>query len=289
MVLSLAVLFSLPFLTLAWMFQEALSYRIVPRFASVRKKLSRPLRILHLSDIHFSGKDRGLGRFFQRLGKEEYDFVFITGDIFDCPEGAPQAGHFKKLKARYGIYAVFGNHDHYNYGAFDLAAHYSPGQGSPRQPQPLEVFERELANAGVRLLRNETVEVKVEGASILIHGLDDPITGHANVREAMRNFKPAKLNVLLTHSIDVFLDIGENEIDLSFSGHSHGGQVCLPVIGPVFTHTHLGRQYADGVKTLKGAACSISRGVGTSRFYRIRLLCPPEAVLLEVKEGKEES
>ncbi len=287
MALALLVLFFLPLLGLAWMFREAVWYQIIPRSAFVRKKLSRPLRILHLSDIHFSGEDRGLGRFFEKLGKEDCDFVFITGDIFDCPEGAPQAALFKKLKSRHGVYAVFGNHDYYNYGAFDLAIHYSPGQGRPHQPQPLEVFEKVLADAGVRLLRNETVEVKVDGNSVLIHGLDDPITGHANVREAMRNFKPAKLNVLLTHSIDVFLDIGENEIDLSFSGHSHGGQVCLPGIGPLLTHTHLGRQYAQGVKTLKGAACSISRGIGTSRFYRIRLLCPPEAVLVEVKKEKE--
>ncbi len=264
------------------MFFEASRYQINPRFALVRKKLSRPLRILHLSDIHFRGKDRGLELFFEKLGKEACDFVFITGDIFDCAKGASQAGLFKKLKPRYGTYAVFGNHDYYNYGLFDMAIHYSPGQGKPHRPQPAGIFEKALEHAGVRLLRNETVEVKVDGVPVLIHGLDDPITGRANVRQAMLNFKPAKLNILLTHSIDVFLDIGENEIDLSFSGHSHGGQVCLPGIGPILTHTLLGRQYAEGVKILKGAACSISRGIGTSRFYRIRLLCRPEAILLEV-------
>ncbi len=264
------------------MYLESRRYQITSRSAAVTKKLASPLSILHLSDIHFRGNDKALGVFFEKLGAETYDFVFITGDIFDCPEGVTGAAFFRKLKAKHGIYAVFGNHDYYNYRSWDLVLHYNPGQGRPHDPQPTEIFEKALRDAGVRLLKNETIELNAAGTSILIHGLDDPITGRANVRQAMLNFKPSKLNILLTHSIDVFLDIGENEIDLSFSGHSHGGQVCFPVIGPVFTHTLLGRQYAQGVKILKGAACSISRGVGTSRFYQIRLLCAPEAVALNV-------
>ena len=273
-----------PFLFLAWMFLESSHYQITRRSAGTAKIISRPLSILHLSDIHFRGEDKKLGRFFEKMGQETYDFVFITGDIFDCPEGAAGAALFKKLKTRYGIYAVFGNHDYYNYGFWDMAFHYTHGQGRPHQAQPAGLFETALEEAGVRLLRNETAEIRVDGTPVLIHGLDDPVTGHANIREAMLNFNPRKLNILLTHSVDVFLDIGENEIDFSFSGHSHGGQIRLPVLGPLLTHTALGRHYADGIRELKGAVCSISRGIGTSRFYRIRFLCPPEAIALEVKQ-----
>lgn len=267
------------------MFLESRRYQISHRTALVRKPLTSSLRILHLSDIHFRGDDSGLGVFFEELGRETFDFIFISGDIFDCPAGAAGAALFRKLKSRNGIYAVFGNHDYYNYGLLDLPLHYTPGQGRPRKQQPIEDFEKALQEAGVRLLRNETVEVEAGETPILIHGLDDPITGRANVRRAMLNFDPAKLNILLTHSIDVFLDIGENEVDLSFSGHSHGGQIRFPVIGPILTHTLLGRQYADGIRALKGATCSISRGIGTSRFYQIRLLCLPEAIALEVSSS----
>jgi predicted MPP superfamily phosphohydrolase len=249
---------------------------------SVKKKIASPLRILHLSDIHFRDEGGALGVFFEELGRDVFDFIFITGDIFDCPAGAAGAALFRKLKSRNGIFAVFGNHDYFNYGFFDLTLHFTPGQGKPHKTQPVERLEKALGEAGVRLLRNETVEVISGATPILIHGLDDPITGRANVRQAMQNFDPSKLNILLTHSIDVFMDIGENEVDLSFSGHSHGGQVCFPVIGPVVTHTILGRQYAKGIHTLKGAICSISRGLGTSRFFQIRLLCAPEAIALTV-------
>ena len=265
-----------------WMRLESRRYQINSHAATVAKPLPSPLRILHLSDTHFRGEERALGILFETLGRDVYDFIFITGDIFDCPAGISGAALFQKLNSRHGIYAVFGNHDYFNYGYMDLVLHYTPGQGKPYAPQPTERFEKAVREAGVRLLRNETVEVSLGGTPILIHGLDDPTTGRANVRQAMLNFDPAKLNILLTHSIDVFLDIGDNEVDLSFSGHSHGGQVCFPLIGPVLTHTLLGRQYAKGIHLLKGATCSISRGLGTSRFYPFRLLCAPEAIVLEI-------
>lgn len=265
-----------------WMYLESRRYQRTSHRVSVRKRLPSPLRILHLSDIHFRGGNRALGVFFETLGREVFDLILISGDIFDCAEGRPEAALFRGLKSRHGIYAVFGNHDYFDYRFADLALHFTPGQGQPRKSQPVASFEKAVQEAGVRLLRNETVEVLVGATRVLIHGLDDPITGRANVRQAMLNFDQTKLNILLTHSIDVFLDIGENEVDLSLSGHSHGGQVCFPVIGPVLTHTLLGRQYAKGIKKLKGATCCISRGIGTSRFYPIRLLCAPEAIVLEV-------
>ena len=267
---------------LLWMFLESRRYQISMHSVSVRKSLSPSLRILHLSDLHFRGEEGALAAFFEELGRDDYDFIFITGDIFDCPAGITGAALFRKLKSRLGTYAVFGNHDYFNYGFLDLALHFTPGQGKPHDLQPIESFEKALQEAGVRLLRNETVEIASGETRILIHGLDDPITGRANVRQALLNFDASKLNILLTHSIDVFLDIGENEVDLSFSGHSHGGQVCFPLIGPILTHTLIGRQYAEGIHDLKGATCSISRGLGTSRFYPIRLMCAPEAVALEV-------
>jgi hypothetical protein len=285
MLYLLVISASASFLLLLWMFLETRRYQISRHAALVRKPLAAPLRILHLSDIHFHGDDCGLGVFFEKLGRETYDFIFITGDIFDCPAGAAKAVLFRRLRSRHGIYAVLGNHDYYDYSFLDLPLHYTPGQGRPHKPQPMADFEKALKEAGVRLLRNETVEVSADATAVLIHGLDDPITGRANVRQALSNFDHSKLNILLTHSIDVFLDIGENEVDLSFSGHTHGGQVRLPVIGPLLTHSLLGRQYADGIMALKGATCSISRGIGTSRFYPIRLLCAPEAIALEVSSS----
>ncbi len=270
---------------LVWMFAVEPRLREINRYeVSITKKLPRPLRILHLSDIHFARPDAALAKFFDRLAAEDFDAVLISGDIMDCKEGLPVCiENLKKLKPAHGIFAVFGNHDYFDYSFFDVILHNFPGQREPVSTQPTHLFASEMQAAGIRVMRNETLEINAGGAALLIHGLDDPTTGRANVRKAMQQFEPAKINILLTHTIDAFLDIGENEIDLSFSGHSHGGQIRLPFIGALLTHTMMGRAYAGGVMLVKGAVCSISRGVGASRMLWPRLLCRPEAIVLTVK------
>src|SRR5437762_2043449 len=83
-------------------------------------KLNLPLRILHLSDIHFAGPDRHLTKFFDKLAATEADLIVLTGDIIDCREGVARAEEeLSKLKSKYGIFAVMGNHDYYDYNLFD--------------------------------------------------------------------------------------------------------------------------------------------------------------------------
>ncbi len=265
----------------AW--YELRAYRVTHYMVTLRKPLSRSLKILHLSDLHFGGPCRPLERFFDRLATDHYDFIFITGDILDYPEGIPYcADNLKKLRAKEGMYAVFGNHDYYIYDLYDLLFHNFPGQTRPKRLQPTHQLRTVLEEIGIKVINNETSYVHSRDHEILIHGLDDATTGRANVRKAMMNFDPAKINILLTHNIDVFLDIGRDEIDLSFSGHTHGGQIFIPGLGAIYTHTRLGRPYAQGIKKLKGAVCCVSRGLGCGRWVPIRLLCRPEAVVVNV-------
>ncbi|MDD5218188.1 MAG: metallophosphoesterase, partial [Candidatus Omnitrophica bacterium] len=262
---------------------ETMKFELNRHRITVRKKLPRPIRILHLSDTHFAGDEPVLARFFDRLSREEMDFVFISGDIIDCDAGMFSClENLKKLKPACGFFAVFGNHDYYDFHILDTIIHNFPGQALPKTMNHVDLLSEELQTIGVKVLRNETAEVSVEGVPVLIHGLDNPTTGHANIRKTMRQFDQGKVNFLLTHLVDVFLDIGENEIDVSFSGHSHGGQFRLPLVGPLMTHTALGKRYASGIWNIQGAVCCISRGLSSSRFFRVRLLCPPEAILLTV-------
>ncbi|MBN1687696.1 MAG: metallophosphoesterase [Candidatus Omnitrophica bacterium] len=269
---------------LVWMMAvEPHRYQVTRQRVSVTKCRQHTLRILHLSDTHFARNDYWMSRFFDRLSQEPYDFVFLTGDIFDCRAGISFAcKNLNKLKSRYGIYAVFGNHDYYNFFLQDVLFHNFPGQGMPFEAQPVELFTKALEETGIRVLSNESVECCHDGLPIVIYGLDDPTTERANLRQTLQGFRPVKLNILLSHTVDVLLDVGEAEIDLSFSGHSHGGQVCLPFLGPVVLHTGLGLPYVSGIKRYKGTVCSISRGLSASRFFPFRLLCRPEAVILEL-------
>ncbi len=282
--LFLEFVFFLGLGVLGWaVFVEPKLFQINRYPVKIRKSLPKPIRILHLSDIHFSSPQKSLARFFDRLAKEDVHLVFVTGDIIDCEAGIPFCvENLRKLRPRYGTFAVLGNHDYYDYRFEDVVIHNFPGQGFPKNSQNTALLERALKDMGVSVLKNETVAKEVEGGVLLIHGLDDPTTGRANVRKAMENFDPKFPNLLLTHTVDAMLDVGENEMDLCFSGHSHGGQIRLPFIGPIITHTMIGRPYASGIKPLKGTICSISRGVSASRHFFLRLLCPPEAIILTV-------
>ena len=271
-----------------WVFWiEPNAYEISRHKRPSKKALAKPLRILHLSDTHFSGRNPRLSGFFDRLAKEPVDFVFVTGDILDSGKGiGPCIENFKKLKPKHGFYAVFGNHDYYDYLFRHVFITNAPKHNHPKDSQPHEEFQKELTKAGIQLLKNETHEVVFDGTPFLIHGLDDPVTDHADFDKIKRAVQPEKINFLLTHTVDAFFYLEENQIDFSFSGHSHGGQVRLPGFGAIITHTYMGREYAGGIRPLKGAICSISRGLGASRFFWMRFFCRPEAIILEIENQK---
>lgn len=265
---------------LIWVFlYEPNAFQIQTWQVSFFHKLKRKYRILHLTDIHFAAPRKSLSRFFNKLAKENWDFVFVTGDIFDCDAGADTGtAELKKLKAKYGKFAVFGNHDHFDYRLEDVL--HALGR-HPDNRNTTEVFEKALSKADVQLLRNKTFHPRTEDP-ILIHGLDDPVTDHADYAGLKSNLDPKKTNILLTHTIDAFFHLPENAVQLSFSGHSHGGQVRIPGWGAFITHTKLGRAYAQGLHQVKGAFCVVSRGIGTSRFFAFRLFCRPQAVVVEI-------
>lgn len=274
------IFFSFCAAALAWTFlYEPNSFELQTWQVSFFHKLKRKYRILHLTDIHFAAPRKSLSRFFDRLAREQWDFIFVTGDIFDCEAGADTGtAELKKLKAKFGKFAVFGNHDHFDYQLQDVV--HALGR-HPEKRNNVGLFEKALSKADVQLLRNKTVSVKTEDP-ILIHGLDDPVTEHADYAGLQANLDPKKTNILLTHTIDAFFHIPENAVQLSFSGHSHGGQVRIPGWGAFITHTRLGRAYAQGLHQFKGAFCVVSRGMGTSRFFAFRLFCRPQAISVEV-------
>lgn len=253
----------------------------------IDKTLHRPLRILHLSDIHFAEHNPSLFRFFDKLSQEEADLIFITGDIIDLDEGIDRAVYnFKKLKATYGIFAVLGNHDYYRYEIHDtFSGNFLGKEEHPSTKNDASRLVKEMKKIGIQVLINESAAVEYHGRSLKIHGLDDPVTGKPDLNAIRSAINSEELNLLLTHSLDVLKKFPEGEIDFSFSGHTHGGQICFPWIGAIFKHTRLGKEYVSGFKPFKKTHCSISRGIHMGRSIRHRLLCPPEAILLEVRNS----
>jgi len=252
----------------------------------IDKPLSTPLKILHISDTHFHPRNQFINKLFNKLEKlDDIDLIFVTGDIIDNDNGIPLAAEqLKRLKSRLGIFAIFGNHDHYWYGLRELLGliffHIYP-----TYPNKVDELQKTLEAIGCRVLRNEACEVKIDGTEIYIAGLDDPVTKKDRPEKIAISEKPEQIKILLTHLLDSLQKMKEHKFDIALSGHTHGGQVRIPFFGPIVTHSKLKKKYAAGLNKIDGTQVFTSRGIGTSPTLPSRIFCNPEAVILTI-EGK---
>lgn len=223
------------------------------------------LSVLHLSDFHFTGR---LGKeFFQeivRLAIETPpDLIALTGDFVDnadCIEWVPDT--LGALKAPHGVYFVLGNHD-------------------PRMKQ-VPRLRRALVEAGFVDLAGRWLEVRINGRAIVLAGNEMPWLPPAPDMTAcpreIDGWRPLRL--LLAHTPDLLPWARRNDFDLMLAGHTHGGQVRLPCIGPVFCPSRFGLEYAAGVYDEPPTVMHVSRGIAGETPARWN--CPPEIALLKL-------
>lgn len=252
---------------LAWCYRVATLAPVV-RETEVRLKDwprgQPPIRALLLSDVHVAGPDmppRRLERIVWQIEMLNPDVVLIAGDfIGDKDVGTRRhswrqaAAPFERLRPRLGLFAVLGNHDHWRNG--------------PEARRALEAV-------GVRVLANEAARA----GPLAIGGLDDPYIGRDDVDatvRAMRRLGGAR--VLLSHSPDPFPRLPAN-IGLMLAGHTHCGQIRLPVIGAISTMSDHGDRYACGRIDENGRTLIVTAGLGTS-ILPLRLGARPDMWLV---------
>lgn len=211
--------------------------------------LNAPLRVLLISDIHVSGPDmppERLARIVAGLNRLHPDIVLIAGDFLSdkliathhYPLGeavAPLAG----LRARLGTVAVLGNHDYYR----DAPA-----------------IKTALERLGIRVLINDAARI----GGLTIGGLGDLSTDHAQrdaTFTAMHRLGPPY--IFLAHEPDSFRHLPA-DIPLMLAGHTHCGQITLPLIGTPVTGSAYGRRYVCGLVREHGATLIVTAGLGTS-------------------------
>ena len=264
---------------------------VEPRWFGVRcvriqtkKKLPRPITILHLSDTHFSGKKSYKDKFFEKLAREfEPDFIVATGDIIDCNEGIEQAARLLgNLKARLGKFVVLGNHDYYDYHFFDNINYHLRGIRTPFRVNDIRKFVSALKANGVYVLRDNNQKVDVDSSSVWVTGTEDPVTRTVNFQKVLENVPNDSFNILLTHVIDSIVKMPETSVDIVFAGHTHGGQIRFPFIGGFMYGFKMPRKYLEGIHFWNETVLCVSRGIGASRFTALRFFCRPEAILIEI-------
>lgn len=228
---------------------------------------SEGLRILHLSDLHL--RDAAVADELSAAVRElDYDLAVFTGDFIDDNDGTPFVDRLlRDAEIRSPAIAVFGNHDHW-------------ALQRSRERNDVRRLHEVLTDHGVQVLSNKHVVLGALGATIV--GVDDPVTGNADLPAAMSGVAADAFVILLAHSPDILLDLDGIRPDLVLSGHAHGGQIRLPVIGPVINMTSLPRPEIMGRRDHGDVVSFVHRGVGYSGV-RVRFRCEPEIALLTLR------
>ncbi len=228
------------------------------------------LGIVHLTDIHHSlfTPLEDVERAVHMANLLRPDLVALTGDYVTLSPSFiwPVARAVGKLRARLGVFAVLGNHD------FQVDA---------------EEITRALRAQRIRVLRNAHFALRSRSSILWILGVDDLWWGANDLAAAMHSVPPRDLKILLCHNPIGIREAADHGVDLVLSGHTHGGQVRLPVVGSVYGRSKLGERFVEGWNRLNGTQIYVSRGIGKV-LVPMRLGCPPEIACLRLRRSERD-
>lgn len=249
-----------------------------------------PLRILHLSDMHFHGRDGPILAFLQKLaGEEDFDLVLLTGDLIDNPAGIESAARAASLfHPTLGAFAVLGGHDYAHVDAVKAYIHLlrKGGQGAFGQPNPAGQLVARLEAQGVHVLKDRGVRLSgPEGSPFAVVGLRDAFVFNPDFEAAWDGLDEGTPVIAIAHSPDVLPEVLARGAALAFFGHTHGGQVRFPLLGALVTRCSLPGRLASGTFRQGRTVFILNNGLGTSPALPYRLLCRPEVTVAEVTYG----
>jgi uncharacterized protein len=238
----------------------------------------RNYRIVQISDIHFDEytEPAFLARVIRHVNSLCPDLLLLTGDfVTDSPLPASFAQHaaFRCAEALRALacplrFAVMGNHDTTVGVAIVTAA---------------------LAEAAVPVLYNRYVPIERDGRRLWLAGVADPASSQPNLHLAIPD-RPDGPVLLMAHAPDfadnVVVHPRGHIVDLMFSGHSHGGQVRLPILGPLILPPW-GQKYVEGLYRFDRLQLYVNRGIGTVGLP-LRLNCPPEITFFTLRNSEEQ-
>jgi uncharacterized protein len=220
--------------------------------------------ILHISDLHVDMNEVAMNRLIELVGSMQYDVCVLTGDyrgrtfgpFQPALDGVARVGtHLKQP-----IYAVLGNHD---------TIQMVPG----------------LEAMGIRVLLNECETIVRKDQRIYLAGIDDAHFFRVdNIEKAALTIPRGEFSILLSHTPEVYRQAAHANFDLMLSGHTHGGQICLPGSIPIKLEAVLPRRMGAGPWQYRDMTGYTSVGAGSS-VVPVRLNCPPEITLHHLRRG----
>ncbi|WP_035378845.1 metallophosphoesterase [Fervidicella metallireducens] len=228
-------------------------------------------KIIHISDLHSKYFGKKQERILKKIYKENPDIVVVTGDLIDSrvKKEEPCIILMEELTKKFPVYFVTGNHE--------------IGCGKTSE------FIEKLKKAGVRVLRNEAEYVYKGKNSISIIGIDDSLVNYLSyfresekidyeIKKSLDKLDKNSFKILLSHRPEKIGVYADNNMDLIFSGHAHGGQFRLPFIGGIFAPGQgFFPKYTSGAVKIRNSTMVISRGLGNS-LMPLRIFNRPEIV-----------
>ena len=229
----------------------------------------RPVRVVHISDLHCDPEPRLEERLPDLVAAERPDLIVYTGDSINSPEGLPVLRKLlPRLAAIAPTYAVRGNWDTAFWRREDL-----------------------FGGTGVVELKKEAARLDVAGTTVWISGapfasLAEPPDGEPGaIRNLLKDVPPEAFTLFLYHTPDLILEAaGTHRVDLYCAGHTHGGQVALPLYGALVTLSKFGKKYESGLHREGPTWLYVTRGVGMEGgpAPRVRFFARPEVTVIEL-------
>lgn len=224
--------------------------------------------IVHVSDLHDATFGENHHRLVKKVKQAEADIIVITGDLVDSRryDLDNSLNLVKQLMNLADVYYVTGNHE--------IATN------------DVEFIKSELKALGVQVLSNETITLIQGNDSIDLSGIDDPLMGQtASEMLAQADFRSDVFTLLLAHRPEDFQTYEEFEIDLTFSGHAHGGQFRIPFVGGLIAPGQgFFPEFTAGIHEKEQSKLVISRGLGNS-ILPLRLFNFPEIVVVTLQSS----
>lgn len=217
-------------------------------------------RIVQISDLHCDEKPRNEEQTIRIVNQLHPDVIVLTGDCLNHASALPRLqATLRRLEAPLGKLAVKGSFEIGHWSGLDL-----------------------LSNTGFRWLDQDTVTVEKEGETIGISGLslDRPEASRDLLQKADRNH----FHAFLFHTPDLIEDVRGLGVDLYLCGHTHGGQVALPLYGAVITLSKFGKKYESGRYELDGTILYVNRGLGLEPkpAPQVRFFARPEIAVFDI-------
>ncbi|MHC4084056.1 MAG: metallophosphoesterase [Planctomycetota bacterium] len=217
-------------------------------------------KLVHISDMHCDKKVRNEKRVVELVNALNPDVIVFTGDTINMPVAlATFKDTMKSLNATIGKFAVPGNYDVWYWSGLDL-----------------------FSDTGFKVLEQDVVTIKKHNEVIQVSGLS---VGNSELYpQVLKSVSSERFNVLLYHYPDLIEDLEDFNVDLYLAGHTHGGQVAMPLYGALVTLSKYGKKYESGKYVVGDTVLYINRGIGMegSIAPRVRFLARPEITVINI-------